>query len=64
MQEIRARFVERVKRSETIESFRFVPQKKIDFIPGQFLQVIFDEAKRENKELNKYLSFSSYTVKG
>jgi ferredoxin-NADP reductase len=64
MQEIRARFVERVKRSETIESFRFVPQKKIDFIPGQFLQVIFDEAKRENKELNKYLSFSSSPVKG
>lgn len=63
MQEIRARLIERIKRSETIESFRFIPQKRIDFIPGQFLQVIFDEAKRENKELNKYLSFSSSSGK-
>jgi ferredoxin-NADP reductase len=36
-----------------------MPQKKLDFSPGQFLQVIFDQADSNNKELNKYLSFSS-----
>lgn len=56
---LKARLTQRVIRTPTIESFRFIPQKKIDFIPGQFLQVIFDEANPGNKELNKYLSFSS-----
>jgi len=54
-----ARLVQRIIRTPTIESFRFLPDKKIDFIPGQFLQVIFDEKNPDNKELNKYLSFSS-----
>ena len=53
------KFSERIKRTPTIESFRFLPQEKLDFIPGQFLQVIFDEKNPRNKELNKYLSFSS-----
>jgi len=39
-------------------SFRFLPDEKINFIPGQFLQLIFDEGNRKNKDLNKYLSFS------
>ncbi len=54
----KARFVETVKRTATVESFRFAPEGKIDFIPGQFLQVIFDADSQANKELNKYLSFS------
>ncbi|MCK9603056.1 MAG: FAD-dependent oxidoreductase [Candidatus Omnitrophica bacterium] len=59
MQEVATRLIERIKRTDTIESFRFKPQEKIDFVPGQFLQVIFDADKKDNKELNKYLSFSS-----
>jgi ferredoxin-NADP reductase len=38
-------------------------EKKIGFVPGQFLQVIFDEANNQNKDLNKYLSFSSSPTK-
>ncbi len=59
MKEIDASFIESIKRTHTISSFRFIPAEKIDFIPGQFSEVIFDEANRGNKELNKYLSFSS-----
>lgn len=63
MKEINVRFIERIKRTPTIDSFRFIPVEKIDFIPGQFSEIIFDENKRSNKELNKYLSFSSSPAK-
>lgn len=63
MEEIRLKLIEKVKRVCTVESFRFRPSKKINFLPGQFLQVIFDEAKKDNKELNKYLSISSSPTK-
>ncbi|MCM8786687.1 MAG: FAD-dependent oxidoreductase [Candidatus Omnitrophica bacterium] len=53
------RFKESIKRTPTVESFRFIPEKKIYFIPGQFLQIIFDKDNLDNKELNKFLSFSS-----
>jgi len=56
---IRTTFSERIKRTPTIESFRFFPQERLDFIPGQFLQIVFDGKNPQNKELNKYLSFSS-----
>jgi ferredoxin-NADP reductase len=59
MKELKARLIERIKRTDTIESFRFAPAERVDFIAGQFMQVILDENNRENKELNKYLSFSS-----
>ena len=59
MKELKARLIERIKRTDTVESFRFTPAGKIDFVAGQFMQVILDEQNRENKELNKYLSFSS-----
>lgn len=39
-------------------SFRFKAGEKINFAAGQFLKIIFDEANPDNKELNKYLSFS------
>jgi len=42
-----------------VQSFRFVPQGAVDFKPGQFLRLIFDPANRADKDLNKYLSFSS-----
>ena len=50
---------ERVKRTDTVESFRFIPEQKPNFVPGQFLQVVFDSANPGNKLLNKYLSFSA-----
>ena len=59
MKELKARLTEKIKRTDTIESFRFAPDERIDFIAGQFMQVILDEKNRDNKELNKYLSFSS-----
>lgn len=59
MREIKVRLSARISRSPTVESFRFTADEKINFIPGQFLQVIFDKGNRQNKDLNKYLSFSS-----
>ena len=58
-----ARLTERIKRTPSIESFRFLPEETIEFSPGQFLQLIFEENNLENKELNKYLSFSSSPTK-
>lgn len=58
MKELKGRLIERIKRTPSVESFRFKLDAKIDFLPGQFLQVIFDESKRDDKELNKYLSIS------
>jgi len=55
---LKAKLVSRIRRTPTTESFRFLPEKKINFIPGQFLQLIFDPDNPGNKELNKYLSFS------
>lgn len=63
MEKIQGRLVERIKRTPTIESFRFILEKKAEFIPGQFLRIIFDEQNKDSKELNKYLSFSSSPVK-
>ena len=59
LKEERVEFIEKIKRTETVRSFRFKPEQKIDFYPGQFLQVIFDDQNRSNRNLNKYLSFSS-----
>lgn len=58
MKEIKGTLVQKIKRTETVQSFRFVLNEKIDFVPGQFLQVIFDEHDKKNHLLNKYLSFS------
>ena len=58
MKEIQVRFSEQIVRTQTVTSFRFKPQEKLDFISGQFLQVLFDPQNPGNKELNKYLSFS------
>jgi len=60
---IAGRLIQSIDRTQNIRSFRFAPDKKIDFAAGQFLRVIFDEHNRDNKELNKYLSFSSSPTK-
>lgn len=59
MKEITVIFTERIKRALSIESFRFRSDEKIEFLPGQFLQLIFDQENRSNSNLNKFLSFSS-----
>lgn len=64
MQNIYAKLTERIKRTNTVESFRFEQDQpgndsRFDFLPGQFCRVMFDEVVKNNTELNKYLSFSS-----
>ena len=63
MREMRINLIESIKRTPAIESFRFALKERLDFTAGQFLQVIFDEFNKDNKELNKYLSFSSSPTK-
>jgi len=63
VEELKGKLIERIKRAPSVESFRFALDKGIDFLPGQFLQVILDQENKTNKELNKYLSFSSSPTK-
>jgi glycine betaine catabolism B len=58
-----AKLISRIKRTESVESFRFFPEKRINFLAGQFLQIIFNANDPADKELNKYLSFSSSPAK-
>jgi len=44
--------------TDTVLTVRFRPSQKINFIAGQFLQIIFDEQNLMNRELNKFVSFS------
>jgi len=57
------RVTEKIKRTQNTESFRVKLSEQLNFSPGQFLQVIFDKDNLNNKELNKYLSFSSSPAK-
>lgn len=50
--------IERIKRTPSIESFRFKLEEKVDFLPGQFVRIIFDKENNLNKDLNKCLSLS------
>jgi len=59
MKENRLIFKQKIQRTSSIISFRFTPAEKIDFIPGQFLNIMFDEQNKTNPELNKYLSISN-----
>ncbi len=58
MNKIKCKLIDVIGRTREIKSFRLVPEEKIQFSPGQFLQVIFDEENTANRDLNKYLSFS------
>lgn len=64
MKLIKTNFLEKVKLTETVESFRFQPAEPVVFIPGQFSRIMFDLIDQDNKELNKYLSFSASPLKG
>jgi len=60
---LEAELISRINRTASVESFRFLPDKKVNFLPGQFLQVVFNSENPADKELNKYLSFSSSPTK-
>jgi ferredoxin-NADP reductase len=63
MKELSLKFSSRIQRTRTVASFRFIPPEKVDFSPGQFLELIFDKNNKSNRQLNKYLSFSSSPTK-
>lgn len=63
MQLLEASFLEQIKRTDTVRSFRFALPEKTEFLPGQFLQVIFDPPHPDDRRMNKYLSFSSSPTK-
>lgn len=63
MKEFSAQLIQRIQRTPTVESFRFAARERVQFLAGQFLQVFFDPANPKNKDLNKYLSFSSSPTK-
>lgn len=56
VREVKGKFKEKIQRTPTVVSFRFVLEERIDFLPGQFMEVILD---KEDKNLRHYLSFSS-----
>lgn len=58
MEEKKVRFIKKIKRTESVYSFRFTSEMSLDFVAGQYLQIIFDEENRTNRDLNKFLSFS------
>lgn len=60
---LKGKLIERIKRTYSIESFRVELEDKVDFLPGQFLQVIFDKDNLNNRDLNKYLSLSCSPTK-
>jgi glycine betaine catabolism B len=58
MKEFKAELIRSFIRAEKAASYQFRPETAVDYCPGQFVQVIFDEADSGNRTLNKYLSFS------
>jgi len=57
------KLIERIKRTSEVESFRFSVPEPINFMPGQFAKVIFEPGQADNRESNKYISFSSSPLK-
>jgi len=53
-----AKLTERIPRTPTVESFRFLPVEQVNFLPGQFTRLFFDADDKNNSNLNKCLSFS------
>ncbi len=47
------------QRTSLVKSFRFRLKQNLIFKPGQFAKILFDTNNFNNRELNKYLSFSS-----
>ncbi|MBU0469074.1 MAG: FAD-dependent oxidoreductase [Candidatus Omnitrophica bacterium] len=58
MSEFKTVFHKSIEQTSEVCTFIFKAPEKFDFIPGQFVQIIFDEENRSNKDLNKYISLS------
>ncbi|MFH1379481.1 MAG: FAD-dependent oxidoreductase [bacterium] len=58
MKEFTGQFIAGIQRSSAVASFRFKTNGYLHFIPGQFIQLIFDRDNHNNQNLNKYMSFS------
>jgi ferredoxin-NADP reductase len=52
-------FIQSIGRADSVKSFQFLSKQSLDFQPGQFAKILFDKNNIFNKEVNKYLSFSS-----
>jgi len=63
MQEVTGRLIEQIQRTPSVVSFRFSLSEKVNFLPGQFAKILFDKENKNNRDLNKYLSFSSSPTK-
>lgn len=59
MSEIEGVLIAKIQRTPNVFSFRFKFNQTLSFIPGQFLEVVFNRQNRNDRSLNKYLSFSS-----
>ncbi len=56
IKEIKGYLKEKIRRTGSVVSFRFRLNEKVDFLPGQFMEVIFN---KDDKNLRHWLSFSS-----
>jgi len=61
---IKIKLSEKITRTSSVCSFRFIADKKVEFLPGQFARIIFDEEAINNSSLNKYLSISCSPERG
>ena len=48
MNTFKARFTERIERTPTVVSFRFLSDEKLDFVPGQHVKFLFN---KENQNI-------------
>lgn len=51
-------FTERIQRTSAIASFVFATPAGLNFRAGQYAYIVFDDQNRNNRQLNKILSFS------
>jgi len=48
MKDCRVKLIEKIEQTDLVKSFRFSLNERLDFLPGQFLRVIFDEENGQN----------------
>ena len=63
MNDFKLKLSTKIQRTPSIVSFRFTPDRPCEFLPGQFAKLVLDEARPQNNDLNKYLSFSCSPTK-
>jgi len=58
MPTFKAKLAKKISRTKKITSFQFEPEKKFDFLAGQFIRLILDEVNISKHDLNKPISLS------